>query len=260
MSKKQNVPSVRKNGSLLQARLGAAVRDYRTKLGITQEELAWRADMHRTYLADIERGSRNITLRRMANLARALRVGVEALLFEINGGGEGFPHQDRVPSCGEIMLIEDNPQDTELALRAFRHANVLNLITVITDGGEALEYLFCTGRHANRAGCTPQLVLLDLHLPTVSGLDVLRGMRMHEATRNVPVVVLTVSRHESDIATCKLLGATDYMVKPVEFVSFARVASNLDFQWTLLPPVTSGAPGRSRSRIGASCTSKTSSA
>lgn len=220
----------------MQARLGATVRTYRQQLGITQEELAWRADMHRTYLADIERGARNITLRSIANLAHALQLSVEGLLFHARGASDLLAHADTTRNLGEILIIEDNAQDSELTMRAFRHARIANPVTVLGDGAEALEYLFQTGRHARRAAGLPQLVLLDLGLPNVPGVEVLRQMRAHRQTRDIPVVVLTASRHDTSILECSRLGAADYIVKPLEFTSFANVTSRLEFNWTLRPP------------------------
>lgn len=215
------------------------MKAYRQKLGITQEELAWRADMHRTYLADIERGAHNITLRSIANLARALQLSVEGLLFHTPGTSPPISI-DAAPAAGEILLVEDNAADVELALRAFRRAKFTNAITVARDGAEALEYLFPASQRAKRAAGQPQMVLLDLDLPKVSGLEVLRQMRANKATKALPVVVLTVSRQNAHIIECSRLGAANYIVKPIEFESFARVTSQLDFHWTLSPPATAG--------------------
>jgi CheY-like chemotaxis protein/DNA-binding XRE family transcriptional regulator len=233
VAKKQKVP---KEDLALQTRLGATVKSYRRQLGITQEELAWRADMHRTYLADIERGARNITLRSISNLARALQLSVEGLLFHARGADAMLTTEELEGAVGEIVLIEDNRHDVELALRAFRHAKFTNPVTVLETGESGLDYLFRRGAYAKMTGRLPQLVLLDLDLPVVSGLEVLQSLRANPKTHDLPIVVLTVMRDESLIRECRRLGATDYIVKPIEFASFARTTSNLDFHWTLLPP------------------------
>lgn len=245
VAKKQKVL---KNAPALQNRLGATVRKFRQDLGITQEELAWRADMHRSYLADIERGGRNITLRSIENLAQALQLSAERLLQHTRSTDVVSGSSDPASVSGEVLFVEDNPADVELTLRAFRHAKFTNVITVARDGVEALEYLFRIGRYAKRTGDQPQLVLLDLGLPRVSGLEVLRQMRSNESTRAIPVVVLTVSRQDANIMECSRLGAASYIVKPVEFGSFARVTSKLNFHWTLSPPETAGRskPGQTR--------------
>lgn len=192
--------------------------------------------MHRTYLADIERGVRNITLRSIENLAHALQLSVEGLLLHARSAGAPPAPSGPVFAPGEVLLVEDNPADVQLALRAFRHAKFTNSIMVARDGAEALEYLFRTGQHAKRAGDQPQLVLLDLGLPKISGLEVLRQMRANKLTKAIPVVVLTVSRQDASILECARLGASNYIVKPIDFGAFARTAALLDFHWTLSPP------------------------
>ena len=139
----------------------------------------------------------------------------------------------------DILLVEDNPTDAELTLRALRQANLTNPVTVVEDGPEALEYLFGTGRHSTRPnGGTPRVVLLDLKLPKLSGLEVLRRIRGDERTRSVPVVVVTSSREEPDIKEAYRLGVNSYIVKPVEFEKFVEAMSHVGMYWVLLnqPP------------------------
>jgi CheY-like chemotaxis protein/DNA-binding XRE family transcriptional regulator len=237
VAKKQKVP---KGRPTLQTRLGAAVRTHRQRLGITQEELAWRANIHRTYLADIERGVRNVTLRSVSNLAHALQLTVEGLLVQARDPGS-LPGESG--ALAEILLVEDNPDDAELVLRAFRHARITNPVRVLRDGMEALDYLFGGRRPSGPAGRLPQLVLLDLNLPKVSGTEVLRQIKASRQIREIPVVILTDSRRDENIMECSRLGAANYIVKPVEFESFARVTSRLNFTWTLLPPETTPLSG-----------------
>jgi two-component system response regulator len=139
----------------------------------------------------------------------------------------------------EVLLVEDNPTDAELTLRALRGKGLRNEIVVAEDGAEALDILFARGSHADRdIGNGPKLVLLDLRLPKVDGIDVLRELKADERTKTIPIVVLTSSRQEPDIRKCYELGANSYIVKPVEFESFAQAVSELGLYWLLLnePP------------------------
>ncbi len=134
-----------------------------------------------------------------------------------------------------LLLVEDNPDDVELTRRAFARSNVINTLAVVRDGEEALEYLFATGRHAaRRREPLPHAVLLDLKLPKLSGLDVLRRIRASEITRRLPVIVLTTSREQKDIIGSYDLGANSYVRKPVDFAQFADAARQLGLYWLLL--------------------------
>ena len=144
-----------------------------------------------------------------------------------------FPHEV------EILLVEDNPSDEELTLRALKERNLANQVFVARDGAEALDFFFGDGSHPwHEIGIAPRVVLLDLKLPKVDGLEVLRRLKEDERTRSLPVVVLTSSREEPDIATAYRLGANSYIVKPVDFESFARAVSDVGLYWVLLnePP------------------------
>ena len=215
-------------------RFGASVRSLRRGLGISQEELAGRAELHRTYIAGIEGGARNITLRSIDKLARALGVSTATLLSHTNDPGDlssgGF---------ADILLVEDNPDDVDLTLRAFREAKIANRVHVISDGTEALDYLFCTGSHSERRRKEPpHVILLDLNLPKISGLEVLRRIKSDPRTRAIPVIVLTMSRKNQDIIESRRLGAHNYIVKPVDFQNFSQVTPQLEFHWALLKPTT----------------------
>ncbi|MGE0551542.1 MAG: response regulator [Kofleriaceae bacterium] len=138
-----------------------------------------------------------------------------------------------------ILLVEDNPDDAELTLRAFERHKMANDVVLATDGEEALDYLFCTGAHKDRdPNALPTLVLLDLKLPKVTGLDVLKRMRRDERTRRLPVVVLTSSNEERDIVTSYDLGANSFVRKPVDFGQFLEAARQLGMYWLVLnqPP------------------------
>ena len=143
------------------------------------------------------------------------------------------------PTAIELLLVEDNPQDLELALRALRKANLSNRIHVSRDGAEALEFIFCEGAHAaRRITDTPKVILLDLKLPKVDGLEVLKRLKGDVRTKTIPVVVLTSSKEQSDVVESYGLGVNSYIVKPVNFEQFAEAVHKLGFYWLLLnqPP------------------------
>ncbi|MBS0660985.1 MAG: response regulator [Verrucomicrobia bacterium] len=142
-------------------------------------------------------------------------------------------------SLVEILLVEDNPLDLELAQRALRKANLSNRIQVARDGEEALDYIFCEGPHAGRRiEETPKVVLLDLKLPKVDGLEVLRRIKGDPRTHGIPVVMLTSSREQNDLIESYALGVNSYIVKPVNFERFVEAVQGLGMYWLLLnqPP------------------------
>ena len=141
--------------------------------------------------------------------------------------------------AADILIVEDNRADLEMTLRALKKARLLNPIQVAEDGAEALEYLQGAGHHAGReTSRLPRVMLLDLKLPKLSGLDVLRRVRDDERLRALPVVVLTSSRQQPDIEEAYRLGVNSYIVKPVEFESFIGAVGNVGLYWMLLnePP------------------------
>lgn len=230
MSTSPETPSADIN---LQAWLGETVKALRRRLGITQEELAWRADLHRTYIADIERGARNVTLRSMDSLAKAFEMTVGELLSNVSVPNARVGSASAGPE--EILLVEDNAADAALTLRAFRLAKVANPLRVLPHAEAAWEYL--TGRGAEAAGPQrPALMLLDLNLPGISGVELLRRAKAEPALRDIPVIVLTVSRHDRVILECSRLGVVNYIVKPLSFESFVRVSPRLNLRLTLGTP------------------------
>ena len=134
-----------------------------------------------------------------------------------------------------ILLVEDNPDDEELTLRALRKNNIANQVIVAHDGVEALDYLHGTGPHLGRdTSYQPQVMLLDLNLPRIDGLDVLRRIRAHQATKYLPTVVLTSSKHDEDVIRSYSLGANGYVRKPVDFSEFLEAVKYLGFYWLVL--------------------------
>jgi CheY-like chemotaxis protein len=139
----------------------------------------------------------------------------------------------------EILLVEDNPDDIELTLHALRQEKVANRIEVVRDGEEALDFLFCRGPYAQRSfEQAPRVVLLDLKLPKVEGMEVLREIKKDPRTKAIPVVILTTSRDESDVVNGYHLGANGYVQKPVDFDNFRHLVKQLGLYWLVVnePP------------------------
>lgn len=144
------------------------------------------------------------------------------------------------PNSVEILLVEDNLTDAELTIRELKKHNMANNLVHLKDGEEALDFLFATGKYADSRVIqyTPKVVLLDIQMPKVNGIEVLQKIKTDPKTRTVPVVILTSSKENPDIQKCYELGANSYIVKPVNFDGFAQAIKNLGFYWLLLnqPP------------------------
>jgi CheY-like chemotaxis protein len=134
----------------------------------------------------------------------------------------------------DILLVEDNPTDAELTMRALRKGNLANQITWVKDGAEAIEFLFRSGAYADRPKQNPRLILLDLKLPKVDGIEVLKRIKADERTRVIPVVMVTSSAEGRDIAESYQLGVNSYVVKPVEFDAFSETVAKAGFYWMLV--------------------------
>lgn len=135
----------------------------------------------------------------------------------------------------EILLVEDNPHDAELTLRALKKSNLANNIFVVKDGAEALDFLFCRGKFESRSITNPpKVVLLDLKLPKVNGLEVLRIVKKDKRTSHIPIVIVTSSRQEPDMKEAYALGVNSYVVKPVDFEQFINAMSSLGMYWLLV--------------------------
>jgi CheY-like chemotaxis protein/ribosome-binding protein aMBF1 (putative translation factor) len=222
------------------ARFATSVRRLRFERGFSQEELAWRSDLHRTYIAGIEGGARNVSLKNIEKLAKALEVSAATLLLPSGKSEARAGRVRRDSSAGElvdILLVEDNSVDAELTLRALNKARFANHVHLVRDGAAALNYLFCRGEYSRlRASDRRLVVLLDLNLPKVAGIEVLRNIKANETTRKTPVVILTVSQKDRDISECLRLGAEAYIVKPVDFQRLCQVTPELSLNWGLFRP------------------------
>jgi transcriptional regulator with XRE-family HTH domain len=180
----------------LQKKLGAVIRACRHQLGITQEELAWRADIHRTYIADIERGARNVTLRSVANVAKALQVTIGDLFAHVTAPSGVAPRVGDEPAPTEvrnILLVEHDTAAAAMTARAFKRAKLANPLVIIHDGETALDYLLGAGRYARLRPVRPQLILLVQDLPKMSGAEFTRRVKGDARTRDIPIVLLAVS-------------------------------------------------------------------
>jgi two-component system response regulator len=133
-----------------------------------------------------------------------------------------------------ILLVEDNPKDEELTMRALKKSNIANPVVVARDGVQALDLLFATGQYAGQPAILPQLVLLDLKLPKLDGLEVLKTLRLDERTKLLPVVILTASVEEQDLLRGYSLGANSYVRKPVDFNEFIEAVRQLGLYWLIL--------------------------
>ena len=133
-----------------------------------------------------------------------------------------------------IVLVEDNPHDAELALTTFHELSLANSVIVLGDGIEALDYLYCRGKYEGRDGGHPAVMLLDLKMPMMSGVEVLRAIKDDARLRDIPVVMLTSSREDRELAECYRMGTNAYVVKPVDFHQFVRVMKHLGTFWALV--------------------------
>lgn len=215
--------------------LGLLIRRRRKHLGLSQEALAERADLHRTYVTDIERGTRNISIESIFKLTAALETSIGAL-FSSGIGEENGSNGSKTVEPVEILLVEDSSKDVELTMEAFKQAKLTNRIHVVGDGVAALDFLFGRSSSAGSAPRLPHVVLLDLGLPKLHGLEVMRQIKANERTRNLKVVVLSASQSDREVEEAMRLGASAYIFKPVDFVRFSEVTPELDFCWTLRKP------------------------
>jgi two-component system response regulator len=135
----------------------------------------------------------------------------------------------------QILIVEDNPNDAELTLRALKKHNLINEVYIARDGQEALDFIYCKGEFANRENCNPlKVIFLDLKLPKISGLEVLTRIKSDPATKKIPVVIITSSREDPDIKAAYDIGTNGYVIKPVDFKDFVKVMQNTGLYWLLV--------------------------
>jgi len=222
----------------IEKQFGTAVRKWREKLRISQEDLSKRAGLHRTYVCDVERGARNVSLKNVQKLADALAIPLLTLFADLSEKPDAAPMT--ADEQVDILLVDDNADDVALTMHAFKNWGISNRIYVVHDGLAALNFLFGTGTFAHRRpNDQPQVILLDMNLPKIDGLEVLRQIKADPRTKSIPVIILTGSKDSRDMTDCRRLGVENYILKPVSFQSFSEVSLRLNLQWALLKAVVS---------------------
>lgn len=227
----------------VKTQFGLIVREWRGRRGLSQEELAERAGLHRTYVSDVERGFRNVSLESIDRLAAALEISVSQLFTRADAatGGTSPAEAGTGVQMVRILFVEDREEDAELTIYALREAKFANHIQLVRSGEAALEALFGEGLRGDNRPLRPQLILLDLGLPRMSGQEVLRRIKADPGTRNIPVIVLTASTRDRDLMASRNLGADAYIVKPVDLVTLGEVTPRLKLSWALLHGPSTGA-------------------
>lgn len=230
---KQNLPILKY--------FGLVVREFRKEQQLSQEELANLSGLHRTYITDIERGTRNVSLKNITRIAQAVKISLPELFSRF----EMIAHEEEKVNASskleilprnpvEILLVEDDLNFIELTLHTLRQWNIANMVHVVRTGPEALDFLFAEPPAKNRSLKVPKVILLDLYIPLVDGFSVLEQVRNNPATKNIPVVVLTSSSRETDKERCRRLGVEEYLTKPVNIETFSSVMRRLGFHLILL--------------------------
>jgi CheY-like chemotaxis protein len=222
---------------------GASVRIWRRRLGFSQDELAWRAGLHRTYVCDIERGTRNVSLESIEKLSRALEISTATLFSYWVYSSQGRPIELPDRSLVDVLYVENEVEVFEAAIESLRLAGVANRFRLARDGEEALAMLrapelskkaLLGGKETQSERYRPQIILLDLGLPKRNSLEVLGHLKGDSETASIPVVVVTGPAGKTEWLRSEGLGATDYIVKPLSFRKLISVASHLSLQWGLL--------------------------
>ena len=216
---------------------GNSVRVSRNLLGISQETLAERSELHRTYISDVECGTRNPSLKTIIRIAHALEVSISALIppelehWKINEAYRDGAGRNLM----DILLVEDSPDDVELTLQCFKQARFANRVHVVSDGRDALDYVFCRGKFQFRSVAPkPLLIILDLSQPRLRGLEVLRQLRRDARTCNLPVVILSASESHADIVECRRLGVIAFITKPFNWQGFYVAIKKCNLNWVLV--------------------------
>lgn len=215
------------NGDV-KAVFGRTIRKQRSGLGMSQEELADRAGLHRTYISDVERGTRNLSLENIAKLAEALQISVASLFDRPLDG-------TRNETPVEILLVEDDAKDAEHAHKAFAKANMANPLHVVGDGRAAVDFVLARGRYAeSRRDRIPGLVLLKLDLPKMPGVDVIRRLRTNALTQSIPIVIVGNARDQKRMTQCEPFGVEKFLSKPLDLRQLCAITLPLRFEWALV--------------------------
>jgi two-component system response regulator len=226
---------MRKHVPPVRAGFAAAVRYWRKQRGYSQEDLAERADLHRTYISDVERGARNVSLESISRLARALKLPVATLFSEPVAPEAGAPKP--TDEIAEILLVEHDDQDADSTLKAFRRTHFANRIERARNGQQAINHLFGEAAGApSRRQRLPQLILLELEVPGVPGLEILQRVKKTPQTADIPIVILTRSEDERALDYARRLGANAVIRKPLQFRGLPEVTSAVRLGWALVKP------------------------
>lgn len=225
-----------------QARFGAVVRSQRLSAGLSQEELAHRSGLHRTYVTDVERGARNPSLNSIKKLSDALGMPLGGL-FGLVEEADRREHQVSASSHqesssqhepAEILVAAENSSDADTVIRVLGENNIASHIHAVRDGAEAMDYIFCTGAYKKRDFLkTPDLILLHLRLSKVDAFTILAKIRDNPLTRPIPVVALG-AQSDQDLARAQQHGVTEFIVAPFDFPKLAHASAQLGLQWMLV--------------------------
>lgn len=219
---------------------GRVLRAQRKQLGISQEELAFRSGLHRTYVTDVERGLRNMTLESVLKITRALELPFVEAITSL-GIEEGRSPERTVGKhangngTADILIVEDDADDALLTTHALRRNGITNRVASVATGKDALNIF--AGHDPPIDGMqhfNPELLLLDLRLPDIDGIELLRQLRSDPRTRSLHVVILTASRSDEDRSRCMALGVSDYITKPVNFIEFHHLLTRMGFGWMVV--------------------------
>ena len=236
MRNEQTVPKT------FQARFGSVVRSQRLSAGYSQEELAHRSGLHRTYVTDVERGARNPSLNSIKKLSGALGISLSELFRLVEGSeqpaqitsGTGDPKEDSHSRYIEILIADKDAGEIESTLKVLRERNLANTVHFARDGSDALDFVFCTGPYKKRNVLYPPvLIVLDLDLAKVGGLEVLSRIRQNPITKSLPVLAL-VSQSGHDVDKARELGISDIIVKPLDFSKLVAAVTQTGLSWALV--------------------------
>ncbi len=219
----------------LEKQLGLLVKARRQRLSLGQLELARRAGFHRSYVSDIERGARNISLQSLGKLAAALELPLSGLFSELEHTPPSAPLQ--ADELVDVLVAQAGDEDVRLVIQCLKNAHLSNRLFLVRDGAAVLDFVFCAGPFAHRRpNDPPRVIVLDLDLPRIGGLELLRRLKHEPRTRSIPLIVLTSGKNEDQLGACKRLGADAFIVKPADLHKPGIHALQLSLQWALLPP------------------------
>ena len=222
----------------LKSLFASAVRQRRHELGVTQEELAWRAGLHRTYLANVESGTRNLSLQSIGKLARGLDLSLTGLFERMEKSSKATASDGDYSLLAkpvDILLIDHSSASIEATLKAFQEAKFVNHVHVVHDAATVLDFLLSPRRgRASPTVVRPHLILLDLALPKGAGIKLLQRIRSDPRTGNIPIIALMTVRRDKEIEECQRLGVDEFILQPLSFRSLSEITPRLKLNWALL--------------------------